>query len=330
MDKGRTKQFARNDDLMAVLSELNAMLEKMERPAVGTLQFPVVFIVGCPRSGTTLMMQWLANQGVLAYPSNLIARFYANPYVGVRIQQALHTYDSKAQIFTEENKSINFSSQYGHTSGALAPSEYWYFWRRFFHFGEIQYLDDFFGDSHKTNEFISELTLMEQAFGKPLLLKAMILNWNLPDLYKLFSKCLFIDVSRSLADNAESLYFARQSFFEDVSKWFSFKPPEYAWLKDLEPLEQVAGQAYFTRKAVSNGLADVPASSVLKVDYEAFCASPKTVYVALSDKMRQLGYELPAYSGDDQFKTSSASRLKPEERTVIVNYLAKLKSFSCP
>ena len=325
MDEGRSEQFARNDKLMGVLTELNAMLATMERPIADELQYPVVFIVGCPRSGTTLMMQWLSTLGVLAYPSNLIARFYANPYVGVRIQQALHTYDNKRQIFPDLIRDVDFSSHYGHTSGALAPSEYWYFWRRFFHFGEIQYLDNFYSDAHDTIGFVSELASMEQAFSKPLMMKAMILNWNLPELYKLFSKCLFIDVSRPLGDNAESLYFARQSFFNDVSKWFSFKPPEYVWLKKASPLEQVAGQAYFTRKAVDNGLKEIPDASVLKVDYDAFCASPVAVYKALSEKLCAMGYELPEYVGKDQFVATNASRLTPSERAVINSYLAKLQ-----
>lgn len=325
MDEGRSEQFARNDQLMEALTELNTMLAGMERPSVEGLQRPIVFIVGCPRSGTTLMMQWLAALGVFAYPSNLIARFYANPYVGVRVQQALHTYDSKKQIFPEVNAAGDFSSNYGHTSGALAPSEYWYFWRRFFHFGEVQYLHAFNGGSHDTLGFVKELALMEKAFDKPLLMKAMILNWNLPELYNLFSKCLFIDVSRAPADNAESLYFARQSFFKDVSKWFSFKPPEYTRLKNLSPLEQVAGQVYFTRQAVNDGLAKIPAASVLRVNYESFCTAPVEVYAALADKMRVMGYELPQYAGESHFKISKTSRLAPAERATIEQYLAKLE-----
>ncbi|MEZ5494465.1 MAG: sulfotransferase [Pseudomonadales bacterium] len=325
MDEGRSERFVRDNDLMGALTELNAMLEKMDRPAVDELQHPIVFIVGCPRSGTTVMMQWLASLGVLAYPSNLIARFYANPYVGVRIQQVLHTYDSKKQIFPEVYNGENFNSHYGHTVGALAPSEYWYFWRRFFHFGEIQYLDDFHSNIHDAKGFVSELALMEKAFGKPLLMKAMILNWNLPELYKLFPRCLFIDVSRDSGDNAESLYFARQAFFNDVTKWFSFKPPEYTQLKNLSPLEQVAGQVHFTRKAVNDGLAKIPASSVLKVSYEAFCVSPATVYAALSDRMQAMGYVLPEYMGNDQFAVANISRLAPVERATIDNYLAELE-----
>lgn len=329
MDEGRTAQFARDDRLTAVLSELNGMLQNMERPLAAKPQFPIVFIVGCPRSGTTLMMQWLASLGVFAYPSNLVARFYGNPYVGVRIQQALHTYDSKKQIFPHSEVDGEFSSSYGHTVGALAPSEFWYFWRRFFHFGDIQKLDDIESNRHDLQGFAQELALMEQAFAMPLAMKAMIVNWHLPELYQLFDRCLFIDVSRDARDNAESLYCSRKNFFGDYSKWYSFKPPEYTWLKEVTPLQQVAGQVFFTRRAVDSGLAQIPSTSVLRVSHEEFCESPAVVYSALAEKLQHLGCEMPTYPGQQQFKKSSVSRLQLSERETISQYLAYLQAEYC-
>ncbi|HEX2282073.1 MAG TPA: hypothetical protein VHG52_09970, partial [Thermomicrobiales bacterium] len=40
---------------------------------------PVILIVGAPRSGTTVLMQWLQQVGV-AVPTNIAARFSRNPY----------------------------------------------------------------------------------------------------------------------------------------------------------------------------------------------------------------------------------------------------------
>lgn len=324
MDEGRSERFARDTQLMEALTELNDLLGAVPRPVCSGFQFPVVFVVGCPRSGTTLMMQWLASLGAFAYPSNLVARFYANPYVGVRIQQVLHTFDKKKQIFPEQKSDHAYASAYGHTSGALEPSEYWYFWRRFFHFGEIQKIEDFYSGRHDLNGFVSELALMEKAFGLPLAMKALIINWNLDDLYKLFDRCLFIDVNRKAEDNAESLYFSRQAFFNDTEKWYSFKPPEYEWLKALHPLEQVAGQVHYTRKAIKDGLAKVPTTSVLQVNYEAFCEAPRVVYDELVSCMQSMGYNMPMYAGCESFKNNRQTRLSADERGIIEAYTAKL------
>ncbi len=76
-----------------------------------------------------------------SYPSNLIARFYKNPYIGILAQQSLLEYDPLNQLGFDSTK-IEYSSNLGKTIGALNPSEYWYFWREFFNFGEINILSE--------------------------------------------------------------------------------------------------------------------------------------------------------------------------------------------
>jgi len=326
MDEGRAPQFVRDDRLMMALTEINDALENITRPAADGLKHPIIFIVGCPRSGSTLLMQWIASLGVLAYPSNLVARFYANPYFGVRAQQALYTFDSKKQIIPEQTSEDAYKSSYGHTTGALAPSEFWYFWRRFFHFGENQKICDFHTGGHNLRGFVDELALMEMAFSMPLVMKAMILNWNLPDLYSLFDKCLMIDVSRQPEENAESLYFSRQDFFNDTEKWYSFKPPAYEWLKDLPPLEQVAGQVFYTRQSIERGLEKIPDHSVLKVSHEEFCKNPAAIYSQIKAKLQYMGTEMPEYRGIQQFEKTRTSRLSPAEKETISAYFKHLQT----
>jgi hypothetical protein len=154
-------------------------------------------------------------------------------------------------------------------------------------------------------------------------MKGMILNWNLPELHALFDRCLMINVSRDDVDNAESLYFSRQNFFGDTSKWYSFKPPEYIHLKDLSPLEQVAGQVYYTKKAVSEGLKKIDSAAVLHVSHENFCRDPETVYRQMAEKLQGLGLGLPAYSGAQSFGREGKSRLSATERQVIVDALLR-------
>jgi hypothetical protein len=325
MDEGRAPQFVRDDRLMEVLTEINGLLGDLKRPAVSGLKHPIIFVVGCPRSGSTLLMQWIASLGVFAYPSNLVARFYENPYFGVRVQQALYTFDSKKQIIPEQTSGDAYRSSYGHTTGALAPSEFWYFWRRFFQFGDSQKIENFHTSNQKTTEFVEELARMEQAFSMPLAMKAMILNWNLPELYALFDKCLLIDVSRQPEENAESLYFSRQDFFNDTEKWYSFKPPAYEWLKELPALEQVAGQVFYTRQAIEQGLEKIPTHSVLRVSHEEFCGNPAETYRQIKTKLQYMGTEIPEYHGIQKFEKTSTSRMSTADRAVIAAYLSHLQ-----
>ena len=66
MNVGRTTDFERDQSLESVLAEINSAIPDTMTPPYNTPQMPVVFIVGAPRSGTTLMSQWLSASGLFA------------------------------------------------------------------------------------------------------------------------------------------------------------------------------------------------------------------------------------------------------------------------
>ncbi len=194
MNSDRQKDFRRNEELEALLKEINGILEGAEEGIIknhSKPRYPVIFIVGCARAGSTLTLQWLANTEPFAYPTNLLSRFYGAPYIGARIQQVLT--DPKFSFrdeFYDLNQKVHFSSDLGKTKGTLAPNEFWYFWRRFFHYGEIQQLDE---DALKRvdarNLFQNSLHLRPYLINR-LVLKAHIINWNIPFIARLFDKVL--------------------------------------------------------------------------------------------------------------------------------------------
>jgi len=316
MNRGRRPDFQRVEQLEAVLKKINALVGDLEPDEeLDAPRFPVLFVVGCPRSGSTLLLQWLASLGSLAYPSNLIARFYANPYLGALIQQMLLDYDQQNQLF-DISKTFDFASQLGRTKGALAPSEFWYYWRQFFKFGEIQQLSEAELAGSDTATFVRKLAAFESVYQKPLAMKGMILNWHLPFLDSLFEKALFINVERETKYNAQSLYQARLNFFGNEENWFSYKPPEYGLLKEKSPLEQVAGQVYYTKKAVLDGLAHIDERRVLNVPYDVFCANPRSFYEKLRVALQDQDVSLPAAypeQAPDRFEMKDTVKIDPEK-----------------
>ena len=251
MDSSNRKQIhRRNEKLELLLSEINQILAPAEREIVQNYRipnFPVIFIVGCGRSGTTLMLQWLAGTGMFAYPTNLLSRFYTAPYIGAKIQQLLTDPEFKFRNeLADFSQEMNYTSDLGKTSGTLSPNEFWYFWRRFFPYGEIQYLTDDQLATVDSMQFVSELAAIEGAFAKPFALKAMIINFNIPYISKILEKALFIHIVREPIYNIQSLLESRERFFGSIGHWYSFKPVEYPSLIDMDPYSQVAGQVYFT------------------------------------------------------------------------------------
>ena len=327
VDSGRTQAFKRNSSLEDLLSNMNDSLSCAESKAIrsyssGYEDYPIVFVMGPHRCGTTLFMQWLANSGVVAYPTNLLSRFYGAPVIGSQIQLMLTDpgYNFRNEIL-DFNSPISFESENGKTKGALAPNEFWYFWRRFLPFKELDWLaDEELFRVVDYDKLVSELTTLTRIFGKPFALKGMILNYNIPFLDAIFNKALFVQIKRDPVTNIASILEARKRQLGSENEWYSFKIPEYPQLKDLDPITQSAGQLHFINTAVTKGMAAVNESRKMVVQYEDFCKNPRHVLDELVMKAGVSGNDY-SYSGPEEFKATRNGDIS--NRALIENALAR-------
>ncbi len=306
----REVSFRKNIHLEELLNSLNTTLgcaeEKMiaEDSILGP-KYPLLFIMGPLRSGTTLFTQWLAHTGVVAYPTNLLSRFYGAPVIGAQIQKLLTDplYNFRDEL-CEFDHSVSFESENGKTKGVLEPNEFWYFWRRFLPFHEIDWMnDDELFRVVDREKLVKELTSLTRVFQKPFALKSMILNYNISFLDRIFDNALFVQIKRNPVTNVASILDARRRQLGDERAWYSFKIPEYPELKDLDPVTQAAGQLYYINKAVTGGMSTVPDSRKLIVQYEQFCLDPRAVFKELL-AILGLGGKNINYPGPEKFKVS--------------------------
>lgn len=313
----RQKEFSRVSSLEQLLSELNSVLSYTNTQflADNSEKNSKIFILGSLRSGSTLFTQWLASSGLVAYPTNLLSRFYGAPLVGAKIQQLLTDprYNFRNEIL-DFNSEISFSSDNGKTKGALAPNEFWYFWRRFLPFDQLDYLP---GPELKEKGdlagFRSELNALANIFEKPFAMKAMIMNQNIPELAEQFEKPLFVWVRRDPIFNIQSALEARKRQYGDINTWYSFKIKEYPHLKSLDPLESVAGQIAAINRSVEQGIADLPDHKKLVVRYEDFCQRPEHYYNEITSRLiEQKGIsetDVSEYCGEARFSNTNVWRL---------------------
>jgi len=211
-------------------------------------------------------------------------------------------YNFRNEIF-DFSGAISFESENGKTKGALAPNEFWYFWRRFLLFQELDWMSD--DDLFRTvdqGKLVSELTMLTQVFNKPFALKSMILNYNIPFLDKIFKKAIFIQIKRDPVANVASILEARKRQLGSESEWYSFKIPEYAELKDLDPIMQSAGQLHYINKAISAGMGTVAEHKKLIINYEDFCMNPQTIFKQILEKLGLEGAQ--DHSGCEKFDIS--------------------------
>lgn len=318
----RVQRWKRPSDLESLLNEINTLLAPGERrlcvPGSAPEQ-PVVLVVGPSRSGTTLMMQWLATSGVFAYPSNLLSRFYGAPAVGARIQQLLcdprFAYKDELADLAGE---LEFRSELGKTRGALSPSEFWHFWRRFTPDAEFQRLTAEQRERFDCIGLREEAAAIEAAFGQPFAMKAVILQDDLDLLLETLPSAFFLCIEREPFYNAQSLLEARVNFFGTRETWWSNKPPGWERLLERDPLTQVGGQVALCHRSLRDGLAALPKGRSLTVPYEALCRDPQGTWRRLAECLEPLGLELPAaHPGPDRFEVQERQRLTDEERAQV-------------
>lgn len=323
-DETRRAEHRRNPRLESALAALAADLApaaaNLQAPADAP-QLPPVFVVGCPRSGTTLAYQWLAASGLFTHPTNFTARFPNAPWIGERIQQLLRdpACDFRGELALEPAaRTESYHSRLGKTKGPFAPHEFWYWWRRFLPEGESHALDAGQLARIDTALMLRELAAWEAVLAKPLLLKAMILDWNLPWLARLLPRAVFVHVRRDPFCTMQSLLAARMDFFGNTREWYSFRPSEYPLLKNRPATHQVAAQIHLTDNAVTAGLAGLPASRRLELAYEDLCRDPAAVHRQVVERLAAHGHAVPTvYTGPASFPVRDTVRVPPAEAEAL-------------
>lgn len=305
----RKKEFQKNLELEKFLEEINGNLLCAEQELLKKEypQYPVILVMGALRSGTTLMTQWLVNTGEFACPTNLMSRFYQAPIIGAKIQRLLldplFNFRNEITDFTQE---VSYVSHNGKTKGALSPNEFWYFWRRFFPYAELEF--DYMPDVElekifDKKTFVNELMGMANVFQKPIVMKGMIANYNIGFLDHILSNVVFVYIKRNPYHNIASALEAKRRQLNDEREWFSFRIPEMKQLLSIDdPIVQMAGQIHYNNQAIESALKKVSEERKVEILYEEFCENPAIYYDSLRKKLQIQGFEISEiYRGENKF-----------------------------
>ena len=220
---------------------------------------PPIFIIGAPRSGSTLLYQVLTDYYDFGYLSNIHCRFWGAPSWVERIFHPLRW-----------RKQSDFTSTHGRTSGLTAPSEcgaYWYrFFRRF-----PQYVPLNEADPKKMKRLRQSLNKLAQSFNRPVLFKNNFCSLRLQPIYKFIPESLFIFIKRDLEENALSLLNVRKSVHGRYDQWWSMEPPAIEKLKNMEPCQQVVEQVKHINSLIKNDSSKIGIDRFIEIEYSEFC-----------------------------------------------------------
>lgn len=285
-DKKRLDEYKKDDIVESVMEDTNQRLQGLHLmiPEGYTMpKFPVIFIVGAQRSGTTLLMQSMVNYFKLFYPNNLIARFYKAPYVGAYLYKSLFK--------NLDNLEVAYSSDLGYTESIHGPHEFGYFWRRWFPYEA--YEQNFTEEAFAPGELAHELAALESVFAVPLVFKNIITcDFNIERLAKELPTALFINIKRDPIHCIQSTYLSRLKMFGTDTEWMGVKPPEYPLLKEMPVFDQIAGQLHFVKKYIDASLHKISPERSITVRYEDFTENPSNILHDIFEMVRRNGFKI--------------------------------------
>ena len=304
----RLAPFAKDEGMEAFLLSLNQRLQTADiftpAPIVQANELPIVYIVGVPRSGTTLLSQLVSKYLGVGYINNLIARFWLRPSVGVALSNSL--------LGREGDQQVSMDSRHGTTAGVSNPSEFGYFWRYWLNL-------DVSPTHHLSSDLLQALdhqglkNVLEDEilapFSRPAVFKNVICGFHAKYLSNLHEKSLFVYVQRNLIETSSSILKVRKERLGDYRSWWSLKPSAYLACQKDDPVEEVAMQALACRREMEK---EVFQSGVRAIGfrYEEICANPKSVLETIRSQLSNMGAAVALEDGVPQeLKNTGASEL---------------------
>ena len=282
------------------------------------VKLPFLFVIGLPRSGTTLLTQLLAHTFNISYINNLAARFFLTPLHGIKF----------SRIVLGDKRISDFQSDYARTHNLHDIHEFGYFWRYWLN---KHTFDDIVQAKEKESEIDwagvkKVLSTLQHETGRPFVFKNIYGSYHMPKFAELLEKSIFIFIERDELDTAVSILNARKKYNTDLNTWWSYQPLEYNKIKHLDYWSQIAGQIHYLRQFYLEEMEHLPGKNRLKVSYQQMCEHPKGVIDQIREKCKEHdGYDIPLENEPPEYFHFSQYRQAEEEKKIFREKLDKFK-----
>lgn len=265
---------------IGAMHQPTALLEFVALKRGMTCKWPPVFIVGTPRSGSTLLYQLLMSAFKLSYIPNISNSLYMMPVTAAKL----------GKLCCEPYVS-SFSSIHGYEKGAMSPSEAGNIWNRWFPFEKregFNYTPAHYLSKSVEKRIYSLVAHMESVFDAPFLTKNVKMSVRIRALLDIFPDALFIHIQRNPNHAAASLLNIRR---QKEKAWWSVMPKEYPSIKDLPEIEQVCKQVFYTDLNIKQDLSAIESHRLHQVNYAKLCTNPVQKLKAISKFLSKHGIQ---------------------------------------
>jgi len=254
----RLLYFIGLNKLLKPVDSLSARLFSCRRYQKRLKSYPPIFIVGPPRSGTTLVYQYFSNVLDVSFISNLWSILPKSaPYIKKIV----------CAIPPEE-----FVSYYGNGPSLLSVQEGGHVFNQWFPDNENHYYSEI--ESKIEMNLKRYFQIVSDNSQKPWLIKNSRNAVRISVLSKVFEQAIYIRIRRSPLLIAKSiLRGGYQLYGEQFTNW-TVKPRNWREFESLSPPEQVAQQVFSIEKQIDQDLSEISMDKVITINYPDFCLNP--------------------------------------------------------
>ena len=240
--------------------------------------YPPVFLVGPPRSGTTVLYQLLCKHASFSYINNFISDWYRIPVLAAK---------AHVTLFQSGNE-LELNSNFGKSKNHYGPNEFGQFWYKYFS------KTHFFKDQNKksTDKLKMEIAAITKIYKKPLLLKNVVNSMRIDSLSDIFNNSIFIVSKRDKLDNAQSILNARISLHNNKNHQWSVATPSMRDNPGFPFYKDIINQLDDIQLNIESSFQRLGNDRFIFIEYENLCNNTPKVLKSILQKLNSKGLNL--------------------------------------
>lgn len=249
------------DKNLSLLSEERALEEKYLDPN----SYNLYFIVGAPRTGSTMLSQILIKAFKLGCQYNGVAKYYMAPLFGYH------------QLKRDSEEKQELSSFLGNTKGDLNAHEFGYFWQYWLNFKEHHEPSEADLSRVDIGGLQRKLLTISNYLQNDLLVKNQVyFNFIISWVKQHFQNAKFIYIHRKESDVVSSILEARIQQYGNYEDWWSSRPKLFKSWQKKSSLEQVTHQVLYTNHLIQQQLKGLTSTEFIDIDYDELIKNTET------------------------------------------------------
>lgn|GEM_PF-3268179 len=282
----------------------------------GENEYANYFIVGSPRTGSTLLSQILLQAFDLGCQYNAVAKYYSVPLYG---------YSEISEKLKEKNKLESFL---GNTTGNLNAHEFGYFWQYWLNYTDHHEPTAEHLSTVAVNQLQHKLNAITNFLGKDLLIKNQVyINFIINWISNHITNSKFIFIYRDDFEVVESILYSRFIQYGRYDLWWSLRPAMYNEWSQLNPIDQVVNQVLYTNKKIRQQLSILDNKEYIIIRYSDIVNNMKETISEVGEFLNKRPKNLSELK--EQLIIRKKDYQLPWDKDQVMERLEKIKKTYC-